>query len=583
MAQGQTNYKGTLKAVIPQNRYFWRGDLPRKFLTNHGKPLLACAKTGQISEKTCIAIAGLIEERKIRVYGDRDGLKTATLNTVKDAIIEARKWATANQASLAAIPGHFDLGALLSANNMFETLETDSRRPANYANKMKIWDDKVIENGLSVGWREYWKVWDCNAVAPDQAAVFDAAKVRCDNAQILAEENERALGDVSDKSSSDSDDDSDLGVPDDAYSIVRNKKRTRGAAFKDSADMTDGQIKAYLAKMEVFVETDIAKDPNLPATHRDHSKSAKLLRKYEREYYRYFLSFMEARKDLLQAITDELGVESLAYEDCPQKFHIVDHYSAAKLIEMRVWKGMRIDPLKFKVFFKVGETALRRLVFKMAIESHKAQVKKKYIKDGARLKPYASLRGKPLKSFKLVGGAVRRVAAVSGAEFAEGRFDDFDVCLATLPKSRPKKRRRIAPADGDSSDSDHGKHKSADVPKPSAAMIGLTNTVNLILGRMNSKEQDQPANNVYATQSKKAVKEMRESEKRGARHFSNEFVVAKELKAFRVIRATIAEIKHSSAEIELYTNIMSNDLKSKAKVGAMQGLWGDLLQSIYFK
>ena len=562
----QTHFQGTTRAVIPQSTYFWKGDLPRRFLSAHGGTLKARAKTGKVSVNTCICIAALIEDRKVFVYGDKDCLIAATLDRVKDAVVEARLWAEKNPNSLVRVPSHFNLGAFIGKNDIFE--ELDGNRPDIYARKMKLWDDKVVSNGFSVGWYEYWKKWDYKSAAPDQNAVFAAAATRVANSEILA-----GMANYTD-----SDEDSD--IPNDAYSRLRNKKRVHNAAFGDSTELTPEQVAAYLAKMAVFVENDIAKDPNLPSTDQNHAQSDKLRKKHEKYFYKYFKEFMKARNTMLANIAAEEAVESLAYEECPERFHILDHYSAAKLIEFVVWAGLKLEPLRFRVFFDVSDEKLVTVINKMAIESHKAQVKKKYIKDGARLKSFATLRGKVLQSFKLVGGAIRRVKVPSASVAIDGRFDVFDVCLPQSPTAPPKKKRKKSKKDeddgmeDDDSDTKHGTHKPATVTHPGPDLTALHDKMNLILGKIASQEQEQPGNNVYSAHSNKAVEEMRNARERGARHYSNEFVITKKLKAFRVIRRGIAEYKQSSPKLELYANIMSNDLKNKAKVSAMQGLWG---------
>ena len=46
---------------------------------------------------------------------------------------------------------------------------------------------------------------------------------------------------------------------------------------------------------------------------------------------------MQARDVLWQIIADERAVESLCYEDGAEEIHILDRYSAAKLVVIRVF------------------------------------------------------------------------------------------------------------------------------------------------------------------------------------------------------------------------------------------------------
>ena len=68
-----------------------------------------------------------------------------------------------------------------------------------------------------------------------------------------------------------------------------------------------------------------------------------------------FKEFMGMREQLVQNICDAEGLVSMSYEDCPQKFHVLDNYSAAKLVEMRVWAGLEMAPEKFKAFFDLSD------------------------------------------------------------------------------------------------------------------------------------------------------------------------------------------------------------------------------------
>ena len=54
------------------------------------------ARLGRVSANSVIAIAGLIEQQMIGVYGNADGTVTETLNRFKDAVIAAQAWAAAN-------------------------------------------------------------------------------------------------------------------------------------------------------------------------------------------------------------------------------------------------------------------------------------------------------------------------------------------------------------------------------------------------------------------------------------------------------------------------------------------------------
>jgi len=564
MALPRTDYQGTAKAVIPQNEYFWLGPLPKVFLCDHGKVLLSNARLGRVSANSVIAIAGLIEQQMIGVYGNADGTVTETLNRVKDAVIAAQAWAAANQG---LVPRNYpDLGTFTKESTIFEALTTGRLR--NFEKKFKTWNDLAKENGLSVGWREYFRQWDYKSVVTDQTAIFTAANVRLVNAQRLADiagNGAENAGGANEHKFAFED------IPEDAFGRSVNRKRVRGSLYKDDDTMSDDQVKAYLIKMAVFVGNDIAKNPNLPVRHPNHTESEQLRQRLESDFYQYFQEFMGMRAQLVQNICDAEGLVSMSYEDCPQKFNVLNNYSAAKLVELRVWAGLEMAPEKFKAFFDLSDAALAKVITSLSIESHKAQTKKHYILDGARLKAYASLRGNVLKSFKLIGGSVRRVNVASGTELAQGRFEDFDECMPR-DKPNPKKKRR----------KDKEKDKKTDtIPDDthdpttgaSADVQALTATVNLLLEQLQARlQQDAPAKNVYNSQSDKAVQEMRDSATRGAIHFSKEFVVNKTLKGFRAIRAGIAEVKRNSPQELLYSNIMSNDLKNKDKVGSLQGM-----------
>ncbi len=547
------------------------GSQPLYFLSDHGKRLGSAARAGRVSENDCKAIAALVSEEKIGVYGTqaRNGTLSNFTNTL-DSITKALKCAQEyTPPDNTTVPDHPDIVKFVSENNgIFGTLSANQKR--SYTIKYNAWNNKIVKDGQSIGMGQYLTHWD-----PIQSPKeMESEMTRLAEVLRAGQPTPEAEGK----------EENAFGIPNDAFSVERIRKRTLDTANAETRNegISMIEIENALVRMGIFKETDLLKNPQWPEAHPMHEQSQELRAKLEQNYLKLFNDCVNARLRFLADIAKERGesVNTFTIDKCPGKFGVFNLYCAQKLCEYRVWHHLPIVPQMIGTFANVSGDALRKLCEKLFALSQCALEKKKFIKEGTRLKTYAALEMDIAKSFNYTNDRVMRVARSTGAVLAANVWEDFDQCI-----SHPIQRLRIddaytrssasTPDEDTHSTHTHGHHTHGQTPTDDRFISKeyldqRMNDVNGMFMSLVDANKNKPTKN--NTLSGMAVSAMRKSTRRGHMAFSNEYYIDKQVDGFREIRKGVSAHRSRQAHAATYDDIVNKDMRNKDRVGSMQGL-----------